>query len=219
VVESTEEAGSGPERILFFPDLLVREISQALAAVAVVVLLGAFVGAPVGDRANPGMSPNPAKSPWYFMGVQELLIHLHPTFAVLIVPGLALLAFVAFPLFGRDDGPAGRWFLTARGRRLALAAAGTAIAATAVLVVADELLGSSGVLPGGWIVRGLVPVAVLGLVLPACAARLVRGPDGVSRDEAIQTLVVFLCASFATLTVIGIFFRGEGMALGLPWSG
>ena len=62
-----------PERILFFPDLLVREIAQALVVLAVVVLLGAFVGASIGERANPGMSPNPAKAPWYFMGFQELL--------------------------------------------------------------------------------------------------------------------------------------------------
>ena len=43
-------------------------------------------GAPLGEPANPGMSPNPAKAPWYFVGFQELLIHLHPVFAVLVVP-------------------------------------------------------------------------------------------------------------------------------------
>ena len=51
----------------------IGEVSQALVIVAIVVVLAAAFGAPLGERANPGMSPNPAKAPWYFMGVQELL--------------------------------------------------------------------------------------------------------------------------------------------------
>ena len=63
----------------------VRETAQALVVVALVMVLAVAFGAPLGERANPGMSPNPAKAPWYFMGFQELLIHLHPTFAVLVI--------------------------------------------------------------------------------------------------------------------------------------
>jgi len=207
-----------PERILFFPDLLVREVAQTLVVLALVVLLGAFVGASIGERANPGMSPNPAKAPWYFMGFQELLIHVHPTFAVLVLPMTALIGFVVLPLLGRNDGPAGRWFLTANGRRSATVAAITAVVLTALAVLADDVLGVADMTPGGWIARGVVPMAVLvGIVVLAWTA--LRRRFDASRNETLQAIVVFLFVSFATLTVIGVFFRGEGMALGLPWGG
>jgi len=221
VVEPPADGDDGegpPERILFFPDLLVREIAQALVVLALVVLLAAFVGASIGERANPGMSPNPAKAPWYFMGFQELLIHLHPTFAVLLLPAAALVGFVALPLLGRNDGPAGRWFLTANGLRSAAGATLTAVVLTSLAVLADDAFGAAAVSPGGWIARGLVPVAVLVAII-ALAWTGLRRRFGADRNEALQAIVVFLFASFATLTVVGVFFRGEGMALRMPWGG
>jgi quinol-cytochrome oxidoreductase complex cytochrome b subunit len=210
--------GDTPDRVLFYPDLLVREVAQALVVLAVVVLLGVFVGASIGERANPGMSPNPAKAPWYFMGFQELLIHLHPLYAVLVVPAVALLAFVMLPLLGRDDGVAGRWFLTPTGRRLAAWAAALAVVLTTLAVVADETLGTAGAASAGWIARGLVPVTVLAAAI-ALAWSVLRRRLGADRNEALQAVVAFLVVSFATLTVIGVFFRGEGMALQPPWGG
>ncbi len=221
VVEPPAHGDGGneqPERILFFPDLLVREIVQSLVVLAIVVLLGVFVGASIGERANPGMSPNPAKAPWYFMGFQELLVHLHPTFAVLVLPASALVGFAFLPLLGRNDGPAGRWFLTANGRRSAAGAAMTAVLLTALAVVADDAFRAADATPGGWIARGLVPMAILvGIIALAWVG--LRRRFGASRNEALQAVVVFLFVSFATLTVIGVFFRGEGMALRLPWGG
>ena len=84
------------------------------------VVLGAAFGAPLGARANPGMSPNPAKAPWYFVGFQELLIHFHPVFARAGDPaGRRASAFLLLPYLASDDEPAGRWFLSPAGRRTA----------------------------------------------------------------------------------------------------
>ena len=60
------------------------------------------------NRANPGLSPNPAKAPWYFMGVQELLVHLHPFFAVLVVPLAAARSLACLPALRRRTSRAGR---------------------------------------------------------------------------------------------------------------
>ena len=204
-----------PDHVLFFPDLLIRELSQALVVLAIVVVLGALVGAPIGDRANPGMSPNPAKAPWYFMGFQELLIHLHPVFAVLIVPLVTFGAFVALPWLVDDDGPAGRWLLSPVGRRTALGAAGAGFALAAAAVLADGGGGSAAV---GLLTRGVLPVAVLAALVGAGWVVL-RRRMGANRNEAVQAVAVFLLVSFATLTAIGVFLRGEGMALTLPWGG
>ena len=99
----------------------------------------------------------------------------------------------------------------------ATGAAVTAVVLTTLAVLADDALGSAAS-SGGWIAHGLVPVAVLAGII-ALAWTGLRRRFGVDRNETLQAIVVFLFVSFTTLTVIGIFFRGEGMALGLPWGG
>jgi quinol-cytochrome oxidoreductase complex cytochrome b subunit len=85
------------DRLTFFPHLFVRELAQATVILAAIVVLAVSFGAPLGDPANPGLSPNPVKAPWYFVGLQELLIHLHPIFALVAVPLGALGFAIALP--------------------------------------------------------------------------------------------------------------------------
>jgi hypothetical protein len=209
-----------PERVLSLPHLLWRETAVALALLAAVSLFSAVVRAPLGPPANPGLSLNPAKAPWYFLGFQELLVHLHPLFAVVVLPALGALALVALPWLGfPKDEPRGAWFLSANGRRTARLAAAVALAATPLLVVADAaLLGKSGAPSGGaaLVTRGLLPAAAL---LAVCVAgfRVLRSRFDATRLEAAQALFVFLAVGFAVLTVTGIWFRGTGMRLVWPW--
>jgi hypothetical protein len=210
-----------PEQVLFLPHLLWRESAAALVLVAAVTLFSALVRAPIGPAANPGLSLNPAKAPWYFMGFQELLVHLHPLFAVVVVPLLGAFALVALPYLGfSKDEPRGAWFLSGTGRRTARLAALAAVIATPLLVVLDALiLGSSRApSPGAALVtRGLVPTAAF---LAACIAglRFLRSRFGATRLEAAQGLFVFLATGFAILTVTGIWFRGAGMRMVWPWN-
>jgi quinol-cytochrome oxidoreductase complex cytochrome b subunit len=209
------EDGDANAKTHFLPDLLVRELAQALILLALVVLLAAAFGAPLGERANPGMSPNPAKSPWYFVGFQELLIHFHPTFAVLVIPLLAAVGFVLLPYLTRDDEPTGAWFLSPAGRRSAVAGAALALTLTPLAVVLDDLLGAGTT---GWFVGGLLPLALLVAGLYGFA-KLVERRYGTTANETVQAVVVLLAVAFAVLTLIGVWFRGEGMALGWPWAG
>ena len=216
VVEPAAEVGGaeGEEaKRLFLPNLLLREVVQALVIVALVVVLAALFGAPLDERANSGMSTNPAKAPWYFMGFQELLIHLHPTFAVLVFPLLAAVGFLLLPYLTSDDEPSGQWFLSATGRRTATLAAAAALVATPLLVIADDLLGSG---PSGWFGGGVLPLA-LGAGAAAGAFTMARRRCGASVNESAQAVVVLLAVAFAVLTLIGVWFRGEGMALVWPW--
>ena len=73
-----------PKKVPSLPDLLLRETVVAMALIAVVMLLAIFFDAPLDDPANPGLSPNPTKAPWYFAGIQELLLHLHVHDAVVV---------------------------------------------------------------------------------------------------------------------------------------
>ena len=207
-----EPEGDG-ERVLFLPHLLAREVSQALVLVALVVVLAAAFGAPLGERANPGMSPNPAKAPWYFVGFQELLIHFHPVFAVVVMPLAAAVGLLLLPYLTSDDEPAGAWFLSATGRRSAALAAGLALGATPLLVVLDERSGGGA---AGWIAGALAPGLVLAAVVVA-AFFVARRGLGATLNESVQAVTVLLAVAFAVLTAVGIWFRGEGMALVWPW--
>jgi quinol-cytochrome oxidoreductase complex cytochrome b subunit len=219
--DAVRDAQGKPEQVPFLPDLLWREMTAALVLLAAVTLFSALVRPPLGPAANPGLSLNPAKAPWYFLGFQELLVHLHPLFAVVVVPLLGFVALCALPYLGfSEDEPRGAWFLSANGRRTAKLAAAVALVATPLLVLADALLlGKSGPPAGGaaFVLRGVLPVAAL-LAVCISGFRLLRSRFGATRLEATQALFVLLAAGFAVLTLTGIWFRGAGMRLVWPWN-
>ena len=68
------------------PHLVNREFVVAMVLLAFLFIISSLFDAPLRERANPSFSPNPAKAPWYFMGLQELLIHFHPFFAIVVFP-------------------------------------------------------------------------------------------------------------------------------------
>ena len=207
-----------PEKVLGLPFLLLREFTVALVLVAAVFLFAALVSAPLGEAANPGMSPNPAKAPWYFMGIQELLLHFHPVVAVLVLPLAGVLALLMIPYVRYEEDPSGIWFVSHRGRALAKAAALTALVVTPLLVILDEwVLDLAALIPGlPSISNGLMPLGVLTLGSWA-AYRWLRKARSATTSEAVQTGLVFAGVAFVVLTAIGVWFRGPGMALG--WAG
>ncbi len=203
------------------PDLVIREGTVAAVLIAAVLLISAFVDAPFGVAANPGMSPNPAKAPWYFLGLQELLLHFHPVVAIVILPALAVLGMALLPYVPQRAGEAGVWFASARGRRLAAVAAGLTLVATPVAVLVDDRLYRGGAAFGstpGIVSGGLLPLALLGAIFFGTHAAL-RRRLGATQRETVQTLCVALFAAFVVCTATGIWFRGAGMALVWPWSG
>jgi len=205
--------------VRFDPDLLFREAVVAAVAIAIVIVMAILFGAPLGDPANPGISPNPAKAPWYFLGLQELLIHLDAVFATVVVPLCVIAGLIAVPFLSDESEPAVDWFLTPKGRRVAIAAALTALVAVPLYVLADEFaIGPDGWLSGAApvISHGLIPLAILLLGVAAFGA-LVAKYFAATRNEIIQAVFMLLFVAFAILTATGIWFRGAGMSLVWPW--
>ncbi len=85
-----EEGEPKSERVTTIPHLVRRELIFAVAALAVLLTWSMLVPAPLEGIADPLHSPNPAKAPWYFLGIQELLLHFHPLVGAVVIPGLAL---------------------------------------------------------------------------------------------------------------------------------
>jgi hypothetical protein len=85
---------------------VLRELVVALVLIAFILVYSLIFDAPLESKANPGLSPNPTKAPWYFAGIQELLLHFHPLFAVWIVPMLIIASLIAWPYFTYDSNRA-----------------------------------------------------------------------------------------------------------------
>jgi quinol-cytochrome oxidoreductase complex cytochrome b subunit len=205
------------ERVTYIPHLLVREVAVGALVVGVVLLLAICFAAPLGTPANPGMSPNPAKAPWYFMGFQELLLHFHSFFAVCAIPLVAVVGLVLIPFLRGDEEAVGTWFISTKGRRLAGMAALFALLMTPLAIVLDEFLFSRASWLGdaAWIRSGLLPVTILSSIVYVFALFIHRRLSA-TRNELVQTISVMLFVAFALLTITGIWWRGEGMALTWP---
>jgi quinol-cytochrome oxidoreductase complex cytochrome b subunit len=207
------------QRVPAVPNLLLRELTVALVLVAVVMLWSVLFNAPLEDPANPGLSPNPTKAPWYFAGLQELLLHFHPLFGVLIIPLLAMLALVCIPYLNYDVPAPGVWFASKRGRKMAGFAAIASMVSTPALVSLHAVwIEPSGLLSGvpSTIGIGLMPVAVIMAGLAAFYG-VMKKYLHMTQREAVQTIFVFLMTAFVVLTIISTYFRGTGMQLYWPW--
>ncbi len=213
---SSEVAEQKPELVSTLPELLTRELAVALVLIACVVALSVFVDAPLGAPANPGMSTNPAKAPWYFVGFQELQLHFHPLIAVVVIPGLVALALLGIPYLRYPEELSGPWFLTEIGRRSSVLAAVVGFLSAAVLVVLDEFVLQPGAGLPSLVGRGMVPLALMAVGLMGFRSLLIRR-FGAVKAEVVQAVFVLFLAGFTVLTVIGVWFRGPGMALVWPW--
>jgi len=207
------------EKVTTVPHLVSIEFVFALLWLAILIAWSTFINAPLEEAANPTHSPNPAKAAWYFMGFQELLLHFHPVFGAIIIPGLSLLALLLLPYLDQDMNTAGIWFRSISGRWMAMVSFIIGAAGTYLFVILDEYwLDLPGWLPflPSYISNGWIPLAGIALLLIGYY-ELIKAL-GNTNCESRQALFTLLFSSFFTLTLIGIFLRGEGMALIIPWS-
>jgi hypothetical protein len=197
----------------------MREIVTALALIAVVMLVSATFDAPLTGQANPGLSPNPTRAPWYFAGLQELLLHFHPVFAVCVIPGLLACGLLAIPYLIYDVDTGGIWFASRNGRITAGIAALAGAVLTLLLVLADEKLASSAFSIDGlpsMVRTGLIPTMALATAIAAFLLMMKKW-FSISRNEAVQAAFVLILTGYGMLTFIGIWFRGPGMVLATAW--
>jgi quinol-cytochrome oxidoreductase complex cytochrome b subunit len=213
-----EDEGREDEKVPSIPNLILREIVVALVLIAGIMLISLFFNAPLGAKANPGLSPNPTKAPWYFAGIQELLLHFHPLFALFIIPAFMSIALVGIPYLNYQTNTAGVWFVSHKGRSMAFVAALVAIIVAPIGIVADEFaidfaawfpglssVVSNGILPAAFVMAGIMVFYWL-----------VKKKYAATNSESIQSVFVLFVVAFIILTITGIWFRGKGMALIWP---
>jgi hypothetical protein len=211
--------GKGPENTIFsFPIVLLWEIILLLGVTLAIFLFSLLKQAPLEEIANPMVTTDPAKAPWYFVGLQELLEHMHPLVAGIIIPGALVLFLVSLPYFDHSRATVGVWFSSARGKRIALLSALYALVVIPAYIVLDnafplrELLRDS--VPQ-WVAQGLLPIAILLLLMGLPLLLLWRMKA--DRREMMLALFTVILVAAVVLTVSGFLFRGPGFKLYWPW--
>ena len=90
------------DRVNVWPHLLIEEFVAMLILLAGMLVFSTFVNAPLRELANPNLTPNPSKAPWYFLGLQELLRYFHPMVAGIVIPTFILVGLAAVPYVDRN---------------------------------------------------------------------------------------------------------------------
>ena len=109
-------AGVGPiekeesDRVWVWPDLVYTELISLILCSVILILWSIFLKAPLEQPANPANTPNPSKAPWYFLGLQEMLVYFDPWLAGVVLPSLIIVGLICIPYI--DKNPKGNGYYT-----------------------------------------------------------------------------------------------------------
>ncbi|MGA2475690.1 MAG: hypothetical protein ABSF73_03625 [Terriglobia bacterium] len=194
----------GPQ-LMSYPHVILREGIVFQILTIVLVALALFWDAPLEQLANPLLTPNPAKAPWYFLGLQELLHYFPPIVAGVLIPTLVVVALMVIPYFGVNIQGEPLW---GRSRRTRL---------QIFLGVFVTLFVFLAIYQAWTVLVPTVLVAALALVpyfQPSSPSRFLRYL--MSRTLPWWVMTWFIAVAL-TLTTVGTFFRGPGWSWVWPW--
>jgi hypothetical protein len=115
----TEREEGGDPKVLVWPDLVYTEFLCMILFTIFLVVWSIVLKAPIEEPANPAKTPNPSKAPWYFLGLQEMLVYFDPWIAGVLLPGLIIVGLMAIPYI--DTNPKGNGYYSLRERRWEIA--------------------------------------------------------------------------------------------------
>ena len=118
--ETVRQKREREQELLVWPDLVFVEFICAVLFTIAFVLLSVMFNAPLLNKANAGITPDPSKAPWYLMNLQELLLHMDKGLAGVVVPTVLLIVLAAVPYIDRKNEGQGGWFATANAVRITM---------------------------------------------------------------------------------------------------
>lgn len=192
-------------QMMSYPQLMLREMIAFEVLTIVLVIVALVWDAPLEQLANPLLTPNPAKAPWYFLGLQELLHYFPPLVAGIAIPGLVVLALVVIPYFNVNIKGEPLWAAD-RSRRFLIF-----IVSVGLLLVFLGLYRAWTVLVPTVTIVGLTVVSLFQLKRPYRLINFLQ-----TRPLSWWVMTWFIAVSL-TLTVVGTFFRGPGWSWVWPW--
>ena len=196
------------DQVQTFPEVLFRAAVAVMTLAVALVWIALIFNAPLEGLADPSHTPNPAKAPWYFLGLQEMLHYFPPVVAGVLAPGLVVMALIVIPYF-KVNIEADGLFLKDRQRRLRIFY-GVAILLSLFLLFFK-------------VYAALVPTVIMGAVMLVAAYSSPQSSSGFRRYLVARPLSYWVMTWFLfeliVLTAIGTFFRGPGWSWIWPWQG
>ncbi len=189
--DETSKASRNNNLIMTYPDVIIRGLVVCEIMLILLVLISLFFDAPLEWIANPAHTPSPAKAPWYFLGLQELLHYFQPVVAVFVIPTLIIIILIAFPYFSlniKDNA----WISKRRN---------VSITATIMVVLVSV---------------GLVYFHAYAILVPTIVVYVLSLIPSIKMSLA-GWLMTWLVSTTFVLTVIGVFFRGPEWQWIWPW--
>jgi len=217
--------GKQQDMVMVWPQLVSIEFVAMLVFTIMLLLLGTFVNSPLALLANPDSTPNPSKAPWYFLNLQELLLHMHPTLAGVLVPGGALLLLAAIPYVDNTPMGTGRWFTSTMGREITIFSMIYATVLNIAMILLNEYVGVRRLLQPlplpsfitVSVIEIVIPVALMYSLSHLLVVWVRRRWPGADTRHCLIALFSGFVATYIVLTMSGTAFRGEGMHLFWPW--
>jgi hypothetical protein len=195
------------DTVMTFPEGLFRAAVAVEVLALILVAIALLWDAPLEGLADPTVTPNPAKAPWYFLGLQELLHYFPPVVAGVLIPTLVILGLIVIPYFKINIEAEGLWTRN-RTERLRILAVVTAVFALFLVVF--------------HVYAVLIPTLLIAILM-FFSARSTPSSGRFQTWLASKPLSFWIMSWFlvqaAILTLIGTFFRGPGWSFVMPWSG
>jgi hypothetical protein len=207
ITRKTSAKVTGPvgRQLMSYPHVIMREVIAFQILTAILVFVALFWDAPLEQLADPLLTPNPAKAPWYFLGLQELLHYFPPLVAGVVIPTLVILALIVIPYFKVNVAGAPLWSV-ARPRRLG-----------AFVTLLSALLVFCGVYQAWTIILPTVAIGGLAVASYFIPSGKGRGGDFLRSRVLSWWVMTWFIAVALCLTVVGTFFRGPGWSWVWPW--
>jgi len=215
------------DEVMVWPSLVVVEAVSAIVFLGILTALSVLVNAPLLERANPNQTPNPSKAPWYFLNLQELLLHMDAGLAGVIIPTLALGGIAAIPYFDRSPLGVGILGTSAKGRKIILFTTVFTTVVLSAMLLLDEAIGRGtqfGI--GRYLAQHQGAPAWVGsivisfLIILGGIATLLALVTTIFRPTRRELIIALFTGFFVTYIVMGLFgtsFRGPSQELMWPW--
>jgi len=192
---STSSVHPTPEdqkSIMTYPGVIIRGLIVCELMIIVLALFSMMFNAPLEWIANPEYTPSPAKAPWYFLGLQELLHYFPPVFAVFVVPTLVIIVLVAFPYFKMNFKRENTW----------ISKPGNAYKTLTIVVVLLSI--------------ALIYFHAYAILVPTLVIYALSLIPAIKMSLAEWMMTWFVSITLV-LTAIGVFFRGPEWQWIWPW--
>ncbi len=193
------------EMVMTVPHLVVREIIAFEVMVIVLAIISLVFDAPLEWIANPDHTPNPAKAPWYFLGLQELLHYFPPVVGGVVLPALAVIALVVIPYFRINMKHEGLW---KEHRRQTFVSLMASVGIVCIILLMFQVYAM--VIP--------TVIALAFMLVPYFSKREDGFVGWLGSRPLSWWIMTWFVVIVAVLTTIGTLFRGPGWSWTWPWN-